>query len=73
MQNVLHRTSSHAALIKQRSGLLDDPLPGFLSFAHGVYKISKKKDASVSFLRNQCKQDNRQVQFVSSVYQSIEL
>jgi hypothetical protein len=43
MQNVLHGTSAHPSLVKKRSGLLDDALPGFLSFAHGGYQISKKR------------------------------
>jgi hypothetical protein len=35
IQYVLHRTSGHAALVEQRSGLLDDALPGLRSFTHG--------------------------------------
>jgi hypothetical protein len=52
VQYVLHGASGHPALVKQRSGLLDDALPGLFSLAHGNYQISKKKDASVSFLLN---------------------
>jgi hypothetical protein len=43
MQNVLHRASGHAALVKQGSGLLNNALPGFLAFAHGEVQISKKR------------------------------
>src|SRR6202522_789398 len=43
LQHVLHGTSGHAALVEQWSGLLDDALPGLLSFAHGLFQVSKKR------------------------------